>query len=100
MTNEEGQAKRLDEQVGAILRRAREKSGMGLREAAREMGADGISPSFLSSVETGGARASERVCDFYARAFGLPAEALQTAAGNVPIAVRRSALSRIKALDR
>lgn len=100
MTNEEGQARRLDEQVGAILRKAREKAGVGLREAAREMGDDGISPSYLSSVETGQARASERVCDFYAFRFGLPVEHLQAAAGNVPVAYRRAAVSRIVALDR
>jgi transcriptional regulator with XRE-family HTH domain len=41
---------RLREDLGARLRKAREESGIGLRELARRIG---VSPSMLSQIETG-----------------------------------------------
>lgn len=69
------------EALGLALRRARMLYSMGLRELARE--AD-VSATYLSKVETGQTKPSERVLRIYSDKFRVDFDELNRLAGRVP----------------
>jgi len=67
--------------VGASLRRARIKYGVGLRKLAESIK---ISPSVLSRVENGKEKPSNRVLSEYAKRFRLNLDELSRSMGKIP----------------
>lgn len=64
-----------------VLRQAREASGRSLRGAAKELG---VSPSYLSRVETGQRSLSPRLREGVESLYGLDSDTVALSAGQVP----------------
>lgn len=83
--------------LGINLRRARMKYVMGLRELARE---EDLSAEYLSAVELGKERASERVIEIYSTRFGMERDELMRLVGRIPTDVRKHLLKSKKNMAR
>lgn len=64
-----------------MLRDARIRAGIGLRELSRRLG---VSPSYLSRIERGKQRASWQMVQRVAEPLGCPVDALARSLGVMP----------------
>lgn len=67
--------------LGMMLRRARELYAIGLREFARDVG---LSAAYVSRIETGHMKPSDKVLRMYADKFRADFDELSRLAGRVP----------------
>ena len=73
-------------QIAAALTRARTKYNLSQAQVAREAG---VSPAYVSAVESGHEKASEKLLRFYAEKFRLDFDELARASGRVPSDVKQ-----------
>jgi transcriptional regulator with XRE-family HTH domain len=83
--------------LGAALRRARVLHAMGLRELARQ---SDVSATYLSKVETGQQKPSERILRIYSDMFCVDFDELNRLAGRVPGDVRQHLVQTPGAIKR
>jgi transcriptional regulator with XRE-family HTH domain len=84
--------------LSTLLRRARKKKGISVRQLADAVG---VSPSFLSRIENGShARMSVKRLSVLARELGVTLDEICVAAGKIPPEVERFVLSNLPVVRR
>lgn len=89
----------LEYTLGALVRKVRQEQGIGLRVLATRCG---ISPSYLSRIETGAERSppSEDVLEEFARHLDIDVDRLLCLAGRVPADLAEWATSSVAVMKR